>query len=114
MFKNTADVCRLLRIYVEVLNNGAIESGTRMRAIAWALLRINDLYNVEKFPPESNVKILGVPHLTFQGIVSNLWNCLMMSQLIHRPLFPRSILSSQPCEYTFSTATQLSPSQTGT
>ena len=95
MFKKSANACRIVWVSVECMNNGALSPESQMHGIGWCLLSLEKMYDVNSFPPPSNVQILGVPQATFQGFCSNLWNLLVMSQLINRPLQPRCVLSSQ-------------------
>ena len=111
-FRSSGKVCRFFRLYYEILTNTSITPEIRLSCTGFLLVSISRLYNIFKLP--TSIKdISGIPNKTFQGIAVNLWSSFMINQIVAKPVYPRSIVSSQPCEHVFSTVQKLSPSPTG-
>ena len=111
-FIKSAEVCRFFRLYYEVLANTSITPLIRLECTCFLLITIRFKHDLASYS-SSVGKIAGVPNKTFQGIIVNLWTSLMLNQIVSKPLYPRSLTTSQTCEHLFSTTQRLSPSPTG-
>ena len=138
IFHDTADTCRLFRLYLESFLNPGVSAEERLTCMAYVLQSLRSMYNPWSMPPGKITKIaifcilvkvlifksgskygtsypLGVHRFTFTGLMNNLYlRIIMPSTIPNKTVHSRAIGTSQPNESDFAELSQMPQCTNGT